>query len=289
MRNRQEGANRERVKAARLGISGDLSLWLDVNRSPLAGSIDLSGMLAPFPPADLMMNTTGLTRQEEFAAHGVAMLQALARCSPKPLAAYGSMLDFGVGVGRLARMFQGFEGRYVGVDIDPRHVRWISENLAYVEALESIPREPLPLPANSFDGVISISVFTHLNEADQRFYLSELRRVAKPGAILFLTVHGEKALHRAETQDHIFEMLSIPRESVTEARRSFSEGPGFTFVRQEGHLTSEAYEYGITFISENYIKEVWSEYFSVLQVASGAIHDFQDIVVLKCAPKAERD
>jgi hypothetical protein len=114
-----------------------------------------------------------------------------------------------------------------------------------------------------------------MTEGDQFFYLSELARVTLPGALLFLTVHGERALTRAET-----EAVEIPRTAVDEARKSI-EGEGFHFVLQHGHLTSKAYEYGITFISDRYVRDEWSRYFSVKAVRSGAIHDFQDIVVLE--------
>jgi SAM-dependent methyltransferase len=277
-------SSQERRDAAKLGVSGDLALWIDVNLRPQADGLDLRETLAPFPPPELMSNTTGLTRNDEFASHGAAILVALAACSPKPLGDYRSLLDFGVGVGRLARMFKGFGGRYVGVDVDARHIDWVSESLDYVDAIATAPREPLPFPPKSFDGVVSISVFTHMNEDDHKFYLSELVRVTKPGAYLFLTLHGERALRRAETQPPIFEMLSIPATSVAEARKSFTDGPGYTFVPQAGHLTSDEYQYGITFVSEDYVRAMWSEYFTVIQVASGAIHDFQDIVVLKREP-----
>jgi hypothetical protein len=54
-------------------------------------------------------------------------------------------------------------------------------------------------------------------------------------------------------------------------------------VRLECHLASEAYEYGITFVSPSYIEQHWSHYFEIERVIRGAIHDFQDIVVLRRA------
>ena len=95
-----------------------------------------------------------------------------------------------------------------------------------------------------------------------------------------LTVHGERALHRAENEPDIFKMLAIPARSVKTTRQLFAN-EGFSFILQNGHLTTSEYEYGITFTSEAYISRTWNRYFDVLQVASGAIHDFQDIVVLR--------
>jgi hypothetical protein len=73
----------------------------------------------------------------------------------------------------------------------------------------------------------------------------------------------------------------MPTEGLDAARAALRGGTGFCFVRQNGHLTSDAYEYGITFISEAYIKQRWSEYFDLETVSVGGIHDFQDIVVLR--------
>ena len=51
-----------------------------------------------------------------FAQHGRDIYAALDAASPKPLRSFASVPDFGVGSGRLARLFTGFDGRYVGVD-----------------------------------------------------------------------------------------------------------------------------------------------------------------------------
>lgn len=235
--------------------------------------------MAPFPPAELMQNTTGLDQNEAFADQGAHFLRILSDASPQPLGTYDAVLDFGIGVGRLARMFKGFSGRYTGVDVDARHVAWVASALDYVEAIATSPHAALPLEDGRFDCIISISVFTHLSEADHLFYLSELARVSRPGATVMLTVHGERALERANTDELIFDLLEIPEPEVEAVREVFPD-PGFRFVLQNGHLTSDEYEYGISFIGRTYIERTWSRYFDVVDVLPGAIHDFQDVVVL---------
>ena len=262
------------------GINGDLDAWIDFNRKEAFDTPNGLDNVAPFPPKELIENTSGLTRQDHFASHGCDILQALSLASPKPLASFSDTLDFGVGVGRLARLFKGFRGKYTGVDIDARHIAWVAENLDHVNAIVTTPRKPFPFAGKRFDCVISISVFTHMNESDQFFYLKELSSITRPGAILMLTVHGERALQRAENEPDIFKMLAIPARSVKTTRQLFAN-EGFSFNLQNGHLTTSEYEYGITFTPEAYIRRTWNQYFDVLQVASSAIHDFQDIVVLQ--------
>ncbi|MFG1350021.1 class I SAM-dependent methyltransferase [Xanthobacter autotrophicus] len=262
------------------GIAGDFEAWLAQNLLPPDANAPPEG-IAPFPPADLMHNTTGLTAPRDFASHGVAFMRALNGLSPIALRHFRAVLDFGVGVGRVARLFHGFQGRYVGMDVDDRHIAWVDRNLAHVEAVRTKPRRRLPAPDRSFDAVISISVFSHLSEADHLFYLDELARVAAPGAVLFLSVHGERALHRAREEERIFAMLDIPADALQAAADSVDGGRGYAFIRQNGHLTSAAYDYGITFVSHDYVRTEWGKRFEVAAIGAGALHDFQDVVVLR--------
>jgi len=100
-----------------------------------------------------------------------------------------------------------------------------------------------------------------MNGHDADFYVRELHRVTRPGALLFLTIHG-RALDRALTESHILAMPAISRESAESSVAKLTS-TGFSFVRQNGHLTSDSYDYGITFIGERYIGTKWSRLFSV--------------------------
>lgn len=267
--------------AAEAGISGNLDDWLYFNEETAAQSVRALDVVAPFPPPALMHRTCGLENDQHFAAHGAVILRALAAASRKPLTGYQDLLDFGAGAGRLARMFKGFQGRYVAVDIDEGNIAWISRNLPWVRAVKTRPNKPLPFANGSFDAVVGISVFTHMDERHQLLYLNELRHVTRPGAALFLTVSGARVLERAENEPDITAMLAMPAEHVAVARKAFDAGPGFCFLPQRGHLSSRRYPYGNTFISEAYIGRNWSRYFEIVEIVRGAIHDFQDLVVLQ--------
>jgi SAM-dependent methyltransferase len=267
--------------AAHLGIRGSLDPWLRLNEFTAFESVRARDLVAPFPPAALMHRTSGLDNDQHFASHGGAIVKALAGASRKPLSDYRDLLDFGAGAGRLARMFKGFQGRYVGADVDAGSVAWVANNLPWVQAVQTAPGGTLPFADAAFDAVAGISIFTHLNERNQFFYLDELRRVTRAGAMLFLTVSGARVLERAETDSIIAAMLALPKGGLATARAALDAGPGFCFLGQHGHLTSTQYEYGVTFISEAYIARNWSRYFELQDIVRGAIHDFQDIVVLR--------
>jgi SAM-dependent methyltransferase len=268
------------IEKLRLGIHGPLPEWLEFNRTGAFACKPNLALVAPFPPRDRMQITTGVTDPRAFASHGYDMLKALSDACPQPLTSFSDILDFGVGAGRLARMFKGFRGRYTGIDVDGRNIAWVSRALPYVKALKTKPRKALPFPAQHFDLIISISVFSHMNERDHLFYLSEIARVAKPGATILLSTHGERALERTESEPSIFKMMVIPKQGVEKARKAFASS-GFHFIRQwTGHLNSLFYAYGITYISGAYIHRVWAKFFDDVRIQKGAIHDFQDIIVL---------
>ncbi len=233
-----------------------------------------------FPPTRLMERTCGLTSREDFEAHGEEILRALEAASPRPLTTYDSILDFGVGCGRLARMLPDFKGRYAGADIDVEALKWTSSNLRWVEPVLLLPCNPFPLRPGQFECIISISVFTNFNENDARFYLSELKRMTKPGANLFLTVHGERALERTRAEQRLADMLCL-NSTALDYTASKLKRNGFHFVKLNDHLMSGAREYGTAFVGRKHIEAVWSNYFEVVEIRSGAIHDFQDIVVLR--------
>jgi SAM-dependent methyltransferase len=267
----------------RQGICGPLDEWLEFNAHgafAVEGGLD---MVAPFPPRNLMMDTSGLTRPQDFAIHGLLIARSFADVSPVPLNSFGSILDFGVGVGRLARMFKGFTGTYIGVDIDRRNVEWVADNLPFVAAVRTIPRRNLPFGDGFFDAVISVSVFTHMNRADCLFYIKELMRVLKPGGYLLASVQGVISLQRALEEVPIRTMLSLSVTEIETAQKVVSAGDGFCFVPQMTHLTSDIYEYGMTYVSQEFVERVWGRDFSEVRVRPGAIANFQDIVVFRKA------
>lgn len=285
------------------GCRLELEEWITLNLSVPSVDHSLSQFISPFPPPELMANVSGLDNELDFSAHGVAIYRALSEASSRPLSDYQSILDFGCGCGRLARMFKGHPGRIAGCDIDERHVNWINENLIFMEAKVSKVEPPIPYGDNEFEAVISISVFTHLTECSQDQFLAELHRVCRPHGRLFLTVHGQRALDRTLNEPTIYAMLNINDHRFKVAEDAFINDR-HAFVVQPGHLTtnlgklslfeqirdfvrgtrkmvSEDFEYGITFVSEKYVRSRWKRLFNIIDYRYGAIHDFQDVVVLE--------
>lgn len=203
--------------------------WAWLNRVGAFENSILRQQVAPFPPEELMYNVSGLHNEKDFAAHGVDIFQAITQASPILLSEYKSILDFGCGCGRLARMFKGHPSKVIGCDIDSRHVKWIDENLTFMRCKTSLCSPPLPFTDREFDAIISVSVFTHLNEKSQDEFLAELHRICNPNGYLFLTVHGAHALERAVNEEMIWNMLSVEESLFQDARQAFKQNQ-LTFI-----------------------------------------------------------
>ena len=108
---------------------------------------------------------------------------------------FGSVLDFGSGVGRIIRHWNGVQRPVLhGTDYNSELIEWCSANLKSSEFRVNTLSGELPYESETFDFVYSFSVFTHLREPLQFHWLDELKRVLKPGGYIYLTTHGEHYL-----------------------------------------------------------------------------------------------
>ncbi len=267
------------------GCNMPADYWARFNRKgykykPLLNAIpDIADYVAPFPPDHLRRRVSGVKTQHAFGAQGADIWLALSAATDQPLSQYRHILDFGCGCGRLGRMFKGIDHPVDGCDIDAEVLDWTVNHLPYYRTTLTLPNHPLPYANNYFDLIISISIFSHLSETSQLFLLQELHRIASKTGRLMLTIHGERALKRAEADEQTWHLLAVDAELFADAKKQFLLGR-YAFIAQQNHLTRNDYDYGITFIPASYVEKKWGQWFHIEKHVSGAIHDFQDIVVL---------
>ncbi len=156
----------------------------------------------PLPPAKLRVLVCGSADPAYFLEagrrHAALFRDMLARNGAAPAEGM-SVLDFGVGCGRVARWWADVPGLSMhGCDPNPELARWTRSHLPFVNTAVSEPDPPLPYPAGSFDFVYALSIFTHLAEHHALPWMAELRRVLKPDGVLLLTVAGEAYRARLE-------------------------------------------------------------------------------------------
>lgn len=129
------------------------------------------------------------------------------------------VLEIGCGIGRdaipLTQVIT--EGRYDGIDIIGESIGWLSANvtpdhphfrfhhfdiadqLHNPTGTEDQKNHPIPLADDSVDSIFLWSVFTHMLADNVAFYLSEFRRVLRPGGQVYATcfAYDDAVLERA--------------------------------------------------------------------------------------------
>jgi len=187
-------------------------------------------------------------------------------------AGYSRILDWGCGCGRTARYAARLPGvALTGCDIDADNIAWCSAHLpgSYVP---TTVRPPLPFADASFDLVYGVSVFTHMRESLQDAWLAELERVAAPGAILLMTVHGRTALDYAQLSPADYQALE---QRMAEQGLCFSG----TNSQIDGHAVHDG-EYVNVFHDADYLYRRWGERFDIAAILPGYIFT-HDLVVMR--------
>ena len=280
-----------------------LEKWLWLNRFGCFTDEGLARFVAPFPPERCMLGNEGIPTRELFARNGADIFEALQGASPEDLRRFERILVVNCGSGRLLRMFQGCEARICACDPKAGNVQWIRNALPFVEPYKIASYSRLPFEDGAFDAVIAISWFTSIRPDAQLRLLPEMRRVASENGLVFVTVHGLRALRRAEKEPRLRKLLSLEEDVLVKATEEF-EKKGAAFVPQAvgvnpvarlrrwiaGFVRGEKRVFvpGTSFVSESCVRGNWGRWFDVVDIREGAIHDFQDIVVLG-ADKKEKN
>jgi SAM-dependent methyltransferase len=172
--------------------------WSGRARQPLRVELPLGARQAPdglpLPPGRLMHLVAASSDPSWFLEGGMfaaTSLRGILERNGFAIERLGAILDFGCGAGRVLRHWSGIAGpAFHGTDYNPELIAWCTVNLPFAILACNRLAGPLAYADSSFDLVYAFSVFTHLDEAGQPFWMGELGRVLKPGGLLFLTTHG---------------------------------------------------------------------------------------------------
>jgi SAM-dependent methyltransferase len=234
--------------------------------------------LPPIPGPTLRHRVAGDYRIEWFHASGRETRDAFENALStvgKSHEDFSAILDFGAGCGRVLRWIENWgQGRELhGVDIDPPAIWWCKRHIRFARVQRTSALPPLPFGGGRFDFVYSHSVFTHLDAAYQDLWLSELRRVTRPGAILLLTVSGDASWQRffASNPEH---------PGMLEYRRQREEN-GWLFVSNDDWSGIFPDFYHSMFHTRSYVERHWSQFFVVRNYLETAMLGLQDILVLE--------
>jgi SAM-dependent methyltransferase len=149
----------------------------------------------PLPDPELIFAVCGTESSSWYLESGTfaaAEIRGALERSGVRMDRLGQILDFGCGAGRVLRHWRTLRGpKLHGTDYNPALVRWCAGHLPFAHFKVNPLDGPLPHRDGRFDFAYAFSVFTHLTEEQQLYWMRELRRVLRPGAYLYLTTHGE--------------------------------------------------------------------------------------------------
>lgn len=240
----------------------------DVRRKVAA----VMGSSAATPPPRLMSRVHGSTDEAGFERAGKTVaLDIYSAADPhlhldSPL----RVLDFGCGCARvLAHMGEIAPlSTLYGSDIDGEAIAWCRERYGgevrrgrhHYVVNRDLP--PTGFPPGFFDLIYVISVFTHLPEGLQLRWLSELRRIAKPGGVLVISVQGDALIRKHLTPDMAGQL----------------DRSGFHYFPYGSTQGLPEY-YQAAWHSRAYVDRVWSRYFDIIGHVPAGIADHQDLVL----------
>lgn len=164
-----------------------------------------------------------------------------------------SIVDFGCGYGKLAPVstfFTAPDGRYLGIDIRQDCVDFCSRHYAALprvafhrsgdyngmysesrsaELAQSTREGEWPVAPGSVDLVLSISVFTHLQERQALHYIEAIHRILKPGGLAILTFHvveepRKPPRFRSPDKPHLLELFDF-RTALPPSGLFFTSSP----------------------------------------------------------------
>ena len=152
------------------------------------------------PPPDILYETATHASFARYRETGEEACRALAERAASARADHGDgpvldILDWGAGVMRVARWWAQIEpqARVIAAEPEDRAVAWAKTALPEIHQIACPPAPPLPAEDASFDLIYGISILTHLPVSEQRAWVAELTRLARPGGLIALTVHGARA------------------------------------------------------------------------------------------------
>ncbi len=108
------------------------------------------------------------------------------------------VMELGCAAARMLRWLadKAVSGEFWGVDICAEHMIWCQQHLSPPFHFFTTTTEPhLPFPDAYFDFIYAGSVFSHISELAD-FWFLELRRVLKKGGRLYVTVHDRNTIDR---------------------------------------------------------------------------------------------
>ena len=246
----------------------------------------------PLPPTELIEHVS--IAPSIFVAQGLKaftdLIEQVDRHASREIA---NTLDWGCGCGRSTRfLLDAGLGQIYGCDIDSGAIAWCERELAPGRFATVGTKPPTEYATGSMDLIIGVSVLTHLSRQDQAAWLRELHRIASPGGLILVTVHGDYAYRfnhggppsgRAEGGRARLRRLrrAMSLRSMRRARSLKSDGiVDLDHDPMLGGVAPSGY-YRLTYQTRDYTLREFGRQFEILDYVERGLCGHQDLVVMR--------
>jgi ubiquinone/menaquinone biosynthesis C-methylase UbiE len=218
----------------------------------------------PVPPKELWENY-GKT-PEEYLATGRqdinTMIKILGAANVQ-ISDLLRVLDVGCASGRMLRHFPRIQGQSEiwGVDVNAEYIMWCQKHLSPPMLFATTTTAPhLPFEDNYFDLIYCGSLFTHISDLADAWFL-ELRRVLRKGGYAFITIHDQRQIDAMRSQGYSPKL----RKDFDEFDKKFS-----VTSKRYAWFSFGADPYSQVFYDTDYLVRKWSQFSKVLSITKEA-------------------
>jgi ubiquinone/menaquinone biosynthesis C-methylase UbiE len=151
----------------------------------------------PVPPKDLWQGYGNSPKDylESGRDNMATMLEILGKAGASP-ETLTRVLDLGCAAGRMLRFYPRNDdnSEIWGVDLDAKCISWCQQHLSPPFMFATTTTTPhLPFEDNYFDLIFCGSLFTHISDLADVWFL-ELRRILRKGGYAYITIHDKNTV-----------------------------------------------------------------------------------------------
>ncbi|WP_333825801.1 class I SAM-dependent methyltransferase [Pinisolibacter sp.] len=234
------------------------------------------------PPNENLARVSGATTFERFVSAGRGIARTVNAHIDEFLGGRSDLkvLDFGCGCGRVGLPMFFDHGKLThACDIDASATAYLGRVLPDVDVRTTSFKPPLPYDDDTFDVVYSISIWTHLLEADQLAWLAEMRRIIRPGGYLMATTSSYKAIEHRKVAMKIPAWQDVDPETLRTAGILYRESATLK-SHADKYFPGVTDSYGQTSNDPAYLINKWSDYFVFKRHLINNIGGVQDMNIL---------
>jgi len=205
----------------------------------------------------------------------------------RPISTDSVVLDFGCGWGRILRFFlrDVAPGNLLGADVMPLAIDLCRKTNSWATFSPVPALPPSDLPSERFDLIYLYSVFSHLSEEAHDRWLTEFRRILKPGGLLMATTRPREYIIECETNRrrqarglHEHALTAFTGTDDWLARYDRGE---YCYSGVGGGGVLDGTFYGETCIPEAYVRSRWADRFEFREYIPYGRRLRQDAIVVQ--------